>query len=51
MRIQMEKVMHAVFFLAALVSILAVALICIFLFANGLPAMGRLTRDFLLGRL
>lgn len=42
MRIQMEKVMHAVFFLAALVSILAVALICIFLFANGLPAMGEI---------
>ncbi len=52
MRIQMEKVMHAVFFLAALVSILAVALICIFLFANGLPAMGEIGfRDFLLGRL
>ena len=34
-----EKVMHGVFALAALTSILAVALICIFLFANGVPAI------------
>ena len=34
-----EKVMHVVFAVAALTSILAVALICVFLFANGLPAI------------
>ena len=34
-----EKVMHGVFALAALTSILAVALICIFLFANGVPTI------------
>lgn len=34
-----EKVMEAVFLLTAVVSIVAVALICIFLFANGIPAM------------
>ena len=32
-------IMHIVFLIAACVSILAVALICIFLFANGLPAI------------
>ena len=35
-----EKVMQGVFLIAACVSILAVALICIFLFANGIPAIG-----------
>ena len=34
-----ENIMHGVFFVCALASILAVALICVFLFANGLPAM------------
>lgn len=34
-----EKIMEAVFLLTAVISILAVALICIFLFANGIPAM------------
>ena len=34
-----ENVMHGVFFICALASILAVALICVFLFANGVPAM------------
>lgn len=34
-----EKVMQGVFFIAACASVLAVALICIFLFANGIPAM------------
>lgn len=34
-----EKAMKAIFFLAACVSIAAVVLICIFLFANGLPAI------------
>lgn len=32
-----EKIMEIVFLLAACVSILAVALICVFLFANGIP--------------
>ena len=35
----MEKFMQGVFFIAACTSVLAVALICIFLFANGVPAM------------
>ena len=34
-----EKLMQAVFFIAACTSILAVALICVFLFANGIPAI------------
>lgn len=34
-----ERFMQGVFFTAACTSVLAVALICIFLFANGIPAM------------
>lgn len=34
-----ESVMHGVFLVCALASILAVALICVFLFVNGIPAM------------
>lgn len=42
--------MQGVFFLAACASVLAVALICIFLFANGIPAMSEIgIFDFLLG--
>ena len=37
-----ETVMHGVFLIAACVSVLAVALICIFLFANGLPAIAKI---------
>ncbi len=37
-----EKIMEIVFLLAACVSILAVALICVFLFANGIPAMKKI---------
>lgn len=37
-----EKVMEIVFLVAACVSILAVALICVFLFANGLPALQKI---------
>ncbi|MDO4269874.1 MAG: phosphate ABC transporter permease subunit PstC [Eubacteriales bacterium] len=45
-----EKAMHGVFFVCALASILAVALICVFLFANGLPAMKEIgVFDFLTG--
>ena len=37
-----EKFMQGVFFVAACASVLAVALICIFLFANGIPAIGEI---------
>lgn len=37
-----EIIMHGVFLGAACASILAVALICIFLFANGLPAIAKI---------
>ena len=46
-----EKGMALVFLLAALVSILCVGLICIFLFANGIPAIREIgVPEFLLGR-
>ena len=46
-----EKGMQGVFLLAACASILAVALICIFLFANGIPAMKEIGfLDFLTGQ-
>lgn len=45
-----ERAMKIVFLLTASVSILAVALICIFLFANGVPAIGKIgLPDFLFG--
>lgn len=45
-----EKLMRGVFFIAACTSVLAVALICIFLFANGLPAMSEIgIGEFLTG--
>ena len=45
-----EVFMQAVFFIAACTSILAVILICVFLFANGLPAIGKIgPMEFLLG--
>lgn len=45
-----EKVMKVLFLIAACTSILAVALICIFLFANGVPAIGKIgVFDFLFG--
>lgn len=45
-----ERAMKGVFLLTACVCILAVAVICLFLFANGLPAMGKIgVFDFLLG--
>ncbi|MEA4912139.1 MAG: phosphate ABC transporter permease subunit PstC [Oscillospiraceae bacterium] len=37
-----EKIMKAVFAAAACASILAVALICLFLFANGIPGMAKI---------
>ncbi|MDD4716111.1 MAG: phosphate ABC transporter permease subunit PstC [Oscillospiraceae bacterium] len=46
-----ESIMKVIFFLAACVSILAVLLICVFLFANGVPAIGKIgLSHFLLGR-
>ncbi len=43
--------MKAVFFVAACASVLAVALICIFLFTNGIPAMTEIgVSDFLFGQ-
>lgn len=45
-----EAAMKIVFFMAACTSILAVILICVFLFANGLPAIGEIgVKEFLLG--
>lgn len=45
-----ESAMRLVFFIAALTSILAVFLICVFLFANGIPAMSKVGFfDFILG--
>ena len=46
-----ETMMKWVFMTAATLSILAVALICLFLFANGVPAIGEIgIFDFLLGQ-
>ena len=45
-----ESSMKVVFLLTACVSIAAVALICIFLFASGIPTMGKIgLKEFLLG--
>ena len=45
-----EKGLKIVFLIAACTSVLAVAFICIFLFANGIPAIGKIgVADFLLG--
>lgn len=48
---RMEKAVEVFFLLLACVSIVAVAVICIFLFANGLPAIFEIgVDDFLLGK-
>ena len=45
-----EFIMKCVFILTACVSIAAVVLICIFMFANGIPAMAKIgLPDFLFG--
>lgn len=45
-----EKTMHVVFIIAASMSILAVIMICLFMFANGIPAIQEIgLTDFLLG--
>lgn len=50
MKLNKENGMKWVFFLAAFTSVLAVALICIFLFAGGVPAMAEIGfGDFLFG--
>lgn len=47
-----ETAMQAVFFLCACASILAVLLICLFLFANGIPTVGEIgVSEFLLGKI
>lgn len=46
-----EKVMSRIFLLAALSTVLALALICLFLFINGIPAMAKIgVFSFLLGK-
>ena len=46
-----EKIMQLVFLAAACASIALVAMICFFLFANGLPTIGKIgISDFLLGQ-
>ena len=46
-----ENIMKAIFFASAFMSVFSVLLICIFLFANGLPAMAEIGfLEFLLGR-
>ena len=47
-----ESFMRGVFFIAACASVLAVALICVFLFANGIPAMKEIGfGEFLSGKM
>jgi len=51
-KINKESIMKMVFFIAALASIASVLLICIFLFANGIPAMNKIGLfNFLTGQL
>jgi len=46
-----EKLMQGIFFISAITSIIAVLLICLFLFANGIPAMKEIGFfDFILGK-
>ncbi len=45
-----EGIMHALFLICACVSILAVVLICVYLFSTGIPAIGEIgVTDFLVG--
>lgn len=47
-----ERAMRIIFLIAACTSVFAVALICIFLFANGIPAMAEIGfADFLFGQM
>ena len=46
-----EKLFEIIFFIAALASVAAVILICIFLFVNDIPAMSKVGfANFLLGK-
>lgn len=46
-----EKLMQGIFFISAITSIIAVLLICLFLFANGIPAMKEIGFfNFILGK-
>lgn len=46
-----EKLFEIIFLMSAMTSIFAVLLICVFLFANGLPAMGKIGLfNFILGK-
>ena len=47
-----EKIMQGLFFLTACISIVSVFLICVFLLANGLPAIKEIgIKNFLLGEI
>lgn len=51
MRKYKETIMKSVFLLSACASVLAVALICVFLFVNGIPAIAKIgAAEFLLGK-
>lgn len=46
-----ENLMHGVFLVSACISVIAVITICVFLFANGVPAIAEIgVSDFLLGK-
>ncbi len=46
-----ENIMHGVFLISACISVIAVITICVFLFANGIPAIAEIgVFDFLLGK-
>lgn len=48
---RIERFMHKIFFAAACISVVAVALICVFLFGNGIPAIHEIgLKAFLLGQ-
>lgn len=50
MKIGKEEIMRLVFLVAACASIALVAMICVFLFANGLPTIGKIgVKEFFLG--
>ena len=50
MRKMLEKLMSAAFLIAALISIFAIVLICLFLLANGVPVIGKIgVFEFLMG--
>lgn len=51
MKDRKESIMKFIFLISACASIFAVALICLFLFVNGIPAIGKIgLGDFLLGK-